>query len=162
MRCKKISENLERFLDGTVDYGLKTEIKEHLDKCPSCSNEYAKIGAVRSFFSDSAIPQMPEDIAVNIITAAQNLIHSRQSEEITGISFLWWKESGMPARLAFTVILLMVLTAGIFIGKDLWGRREPLTLAGFPEIEAVSAVQKSSIEHVYLNLTILRQGWDEK
>jgi anti-sigma factor (TIGR02949 family) len=34
--CKKFLEELNNFLDSSVDPSLKAEIEKHLDKCPNC------------------------------------------------------------------------------------------------------------------------------
>lgn len=34
--CKKFLEELNNFLDSSIDPSLKAEIEHHLDKCPNC------------------------------------------------------------------------------------------------------------------------------
>ena len=36
LTCKKFLEELNNFLDSSVDPSLKAEIEQHLDKCPNC------------------------------------------------------------------------------------------------------------------------------
>ena len=34
--CKKFLEELNNFLDSSIDPSLRAEIEKHLDKCPNC------------------------------------------------------------------------------------------------------------------------------
>jgi anti-sigma factor RsiW len=154
MRCKKVSEHLERFLDGAVSSRRTIEIKKHLEACSSCSTAYTEIDATQSLFRKSTPPPIPEAIATNIMAAARDSFLSKQSDETGDISFLWWKESTLQARMAFVGILVMVLTAGIFMGKELSVKPDPLTVVEFPELDAFSAAQEGSLSYVYLNLTM--------
>jgi predicted anti-sigma-YlaC factor YlaD len=153
MRCKKVMENLERFLDGTLGITRTAEIKEHLEVCSTCGTAFAEIRTLKSLLKLNLPSSVPGDITANIMEAAQNSFFSRKSNETGGISFLWWKEAAIPCKMAFAGILIMVLTAGVFIGKDLWNDPESLTFAEYPELEAFSAAQKGSIAYVYLHLT---------
>ena len=154
MRCKKVRENLERFLDGASSSRRTVEIEEHLATCSSCSTAYAEIEAMKSLLRESTLPPMPEDITKNIMAVARNSFFPGQSDETGGISFLWWKESAIPARMAFAGILVMVLTAGVFMGKELSVKSNPLTVVEFPELDAFSAAQEGSLSYVYLNMTM--------
>ena len=77
MRCTKVRENLERFLDGAVSTRRTLEIKEHLATCSSCSTVYAELEAMKSLLRESTLPPMPEAIAANIMTVARNSFFSR-------------------------------------------------------------------------------------
>jgi anti-sigma factor RsiW len=154
MRCKKVRENLERFSDGAVSSGYTMEIKEHLEACSSCSTAYAEIEATKSLLRESTLPPLPGAITTTIMTAVRNSFPSGQYDETGGISFLWWKESAMPARLAFAGILFIVVTAGMFMGKELSIKPDLLTVVEFPELDAFSAAQEGSLSYVYLNLTM--------
>ena len=154
MRCKKVRENLERFGDGAVSSRRTVEIEEHFATCSSCSTTYAEIEAMKSLLRESTLPPMPEDIAENIMAVARNSFFPRQSNETGGISFLWWKESAIPARMAFAGILSIVLTAGIFMGKELSVKPDPLTVVEFSELDVFSAAQEGSLSYVYLNMTM--------
>ena len=154
MRCKKVRENLERFLDGAFSSMRTLEIKEHLATCSSCNTTNTEIEAMKSLLRESTLPPMPEDITKNIMTVARNSFFSKQYDETGGISFLWWKESAIPARMAFAGILVIVLTAGVFMGKELSVKSNPLTVVEFPELDAFSAAQEGSLSYVYLNMTM--------
>lgn len=154
MHCRKVKDYLERYADGTLATALRDGIKEHLSACSACESAYIEIGILKSFLKGSALTPMPEDITTNIMAEARNSFFSKQSDETGGISFLWWKEAAIPARMAFVGILVIVSTAGVFMGKKLSVKPSPLTVVEFPELDAFSAAQEGSLSYVYLNLTM--------
>jgi hypothetical protein len=59
MNCDRCSEILVDYMDGSLDAGLKEEVREHIRTCPDCSREYEELTEIRRAVSLEASAPVP-------------------------------------------------------------------------------------------------------
>ena len=67
----------------------------------------------------------------------------------------WWRETLIPARLTFIVLLFVLVVASVFASKDLWSSHYSQVSVGLNGFETFLASQKGSLEEVYLQLILV-------
>ena len=58
--CEQMSLNIMALLDDELDENKIREVKEHLEKCKQCSDEYASIRKVREAIETMKFKKLPE------------------------------------------------------------------------------------------------------
>jgi hypothetical protein len=161
MRCKKFKISIERYSDKALSARKQSACEEHLRTCSKCSSAYADFNTVKSSLAGIPIPPAPGNLAANIMRNVRNSKANGKNRD-QGVLIQWWKETAVPVRLAFSVVSLLFITAGVFMGKDLWNAPDSMVISEYAELDAFSETQKGSLEYGYFQLIHTPIQGDEK
>jgi len=104
-------------------------------------------------FAQAAVPAVPEGVLDTVFEKVrqQSACHASTREEgllLTG----WWAMATPRVRVAYSLVLAVLMVAGLYMGGDLW-KTKPVQADAFPGIDVLAAVQPGSIEQAYYLLT---------
>jgi len=73
MNCDRCSDILIDYMDGTLDPGLKDEVRNHLESCPECSREYEELTEIRRAVSlEDSAPVPSAEVLEKLSEAAKD------------------------------------------------------------------------------------------
>ena len=113
--CKKSRKNLMPFLTGQLAEERAREVKAHLADCPLCSREAADLGAAWELLGTSLPDEHFKDIAPGVLATIKSSEH-RDNILNKFITLLF----RTPAPALGTLIALLALPTGIYLGKNLY------------------------------------------
>ena len=151
MRCKKFKNFVERYSDKALPAQAQTVCEKHLKTCSKCSSAYADFFTIKSLFVESPLPPVPGNLTADIMRSIRNStagVEKRNEKIFTQ----WWHEAAIPVRLVFSVVTLIFIAAGVFMGKDLWSAPPSEAYPEYTELDAFSENQKGSLEYGYFQL----------
>jgi anti-sigma factor RsiW len=151
MRCKKFKERMERYSDTVLSARKKSACEEHLATCLNCRQAYVDFNEMKSLLTATPLPPAPADLTADIMRSVRNL-KALANNRTENILIQWWKESAVPVRLAFSVVLFIIVSAGVFAGKDLWSASASKGYSEYTEFDTYSKSQQGSLENVYFQL----------
>lgn len=153
--CKKTRINLMPYLTGRIEEKDSREVREHLSVCPECSREAADLHAAWERLEIAMGDETFKDITPNVL-------HRIKSAECkTGLMMkLAAVLTGTPAPALGTLIVLLALPAGIYLGKNLYrvtalAYQPAEEITASPEelpLDIFSDFPDDSIGGVYMNL----------
>jgi anti-sigma factor RsiW len=158
MRCAHVKEYGERYKDGDLSSAMRAKIDAHLATCAKCREEYGLIKSFGAMFAETAVPPVPE----GVIDAVVESIRANDNNERTpqGSSWLidWWTMTAPVARVAYVLVLVLLTSAGVYMGHDFWKNKTTVNVAvnndeDYPGINSFGAMQPGSIEKTYFDLT---------
>jgi anti-sigma factor (TIGR02949 family) len=156
MHCKRVRDFLERYADGSLAASAWSDIERHLQACPQCRQDYGLHAQTRAVFRSAELPPPPANLTDVILSRVQAAIPcARPASRETWIALRWWGELTIPVRLAGIGMLVVMMTAGVFMGRDL-GRRplpEAAATATFVELDAFVTAPQGSLESLCFQLT---------
>jgi|WetSurMetagenome_2_1015567.scaffolds.fasta_scaffold159079_1 anti-sigma factor RsiW len=151
MRCKNFKDSIERYADKALSAQKQSAWEEHLRTCSKCSSAYADFNTMKSSLAGIPIPPAPGNLTADIMRSVRNSkANAKKRDE--GVLIQWWKEAAVPVRLAFSVVSLIFIAAGVFMGKDLWSAPGSEAYPEYTELDAFSETQKGSLEYGYFQL----------
>jgi anti-sigma factor (TIGR02949 family) len=77
--CKKFLEELNNFLDSSIDPSLKAEIEKHLDKCPNCFVICDTTKKTISVYKGMQAKALPEGIRSRLMNFLERNCPSKKS-----------------------------------------------------------------------------------
>jgi anti-sigma factor RsiW len=161
MRCKKNDIYMERYSDKALSAQKQRALEAHFKTCSKCRETYADCSKMKSLFSEIPPPPAPDNLTADIMRGIRNLAADKKKRnEKTFMQ--WWKEAAIPVRLVFSVVSLIFIIAGVFMGKDLWSAPNPKVYSEYTELDAFSESQKGSLEYGYLQLINIPITGDKK
>jgi anti-sigma factor RsiW len=158
MRCAQVLDHSERYKDGDLSTAMRTKIDAHLPTCEKCRAEYAFIKSIGAMFAETVAPPVPE----GVIDAVVESIRAGDNNERTpqGSSWLidWWTMAVPVARVAYVLVLVLLTSAGVYMGHDFWKNKTTVNVVvnfdeEYPGINSFGAMQPGSIEKTYFDLT---------
>lgn len=161
MRCKIFKDSIERYTDKALSARKQSACEEHLKTCSKCSSAYADFNTVKSTLAGIPTPPAPGNLTADIMRSIRNSTVNVKNRD-KGFLIQWWNESAVPVRLAFYVVSLIIITAGVFMGKDLWSAPGSEAYPEYTELDAFSETQRGSLEHGYFQLIHTPGKGDER
>jgi hypothetical protein len=156
MNCKHFRYYIERYIDDSLSTKKRTDIEAHFTGCASCNSAYREALNTRQLIAIISSPPPPDDLTTTIMAGIRNPITISEKNEPIGWFFgNWWSQITLQRRIECTCILLTIMVAGIFIGRDLSNQSGTLTYAEYPDIDAFSAIPKGSAENAIFQMTDL-------
>jgi predicted anti-sigma-YlaC factor YlaD len=159
MKCAQIRKYSERYKDGDVSPVRRVKIASHVTTCEACKAAFEDMKAIGVMFSRTAAPAIPEGVHDAILekigrTSHGNATKRKEEYPLAG----WWATAQLSVRIAYSLVLLVLMAIGIYMGGDLWKNKVPTTVAAsydsdYPGIDAFVAMQAGSIEQTYFELT---------
>jgi len=158
MRCVWIRDHIERYADEDLPGAMRVKIDAHFAACGKCRTVYEDSKMVRAIFTENAAPAIPEGIFDELLeTISIRNGHSERRFEKKLFIPGWWMTAAPGIRIAYTLVFVLLTTAGIFMGRDLWKNKAETDVAmdygDYPGIEAFSTMLPGSVEQTYFNLT---------
>jgi anti-sigma factor RsiW len=161
MRCKIFKDSIEQYADKALSAQKQSACEEHLRTCSKCRSAYADFNTMNSFFAGNPLPPAPGNLTADIMRSIRNsTVNVKNRDERVLIP--WWKETAVPVRLAFSVVSLLFIAAGVFMGKELWSAPGSEVYSEYSELDAFSETQKGSLEYGYFQLILAPIKGDEK
>lgn len=151
MRCKNFKYCIERYSDKALSAQKQSACEEHLRTCSTCGFAYADFNTVKFLFAGNPIPPAPGNLTADIMRCVRNAKANVKNRD-EGVLIQWWKEAAIPVRLAFSVVSLIIIATGVFMGKDLWNAPGSEAYPEYSELDAFSEAQKGSLEYGYFQL----------
>jgi hypothetical protein len=151
MRCNNFKDYLERYSDKTLSTRKLYVMEEHLKSCVKCRCTHTDSNTIKSIFMELPQPPVPAELTAEIMRSVRNSLSSAKNRD-EGVLIQWWKEAAVPVRLAFSVVSLIFIAAGVFMGKDLWSAPGSEAYPEYTELDAFSETQKGSLEYGYFQL----------
>jgi predicted anti-sigma-YlaC factor YlaD len=144
MHCGFVKDHIERYIDNSLSERKMTEFEMHLAECPVCLSMYREAKCMGRL-AEIPLPALPDNLAEDVINRIR--VSGNGFKKHTDWFYLqWWNEISASARIVYTGIILLIMTAGIFISKDLGQKSENMTYTENSENDAFSAVPQGSLE----------------
>ena len=91
------------------------------------------------------LPEVPDDLAEAVIISIR--VSGNASKNRSDWFFSrWWNEVSAPARVVYAGIILLIMTTGLFISKNLDQKSGNMKYTEYSENDAFSAVPQGSLE----------------
>jgi predicted anti-sigma-YlaC factor YlaD len=161
MRCNNFKDYLERYTDKTLSTRKLSAMEEHLKSCVKCRCTLTDSNYTKSLFMELPQPLVPAELTAGIMRSVRNSLSGAEKCN-ERILTQWWNEARIPVRLAFSVVSLIFIAAGVFMGKDLWSAPVSKAYPEYTELDTFSDSQKGSLEDVYFQLITTPIKGDEK
>jgi hypothetical protein len=161
MRCENFKNYTERYSDKTLPARIQSAWEEHLRSCACCQCTYAASNTMKFLFVETPMPSAPGNLTADIMRSVRNSTAGMKDRK-ESVCTQWWNEAGIPVRLAFSVASLIFITAGVFMGKDLWSAPVSKENPEYTELDTFSETQKGSLEYGYFQLINTPIKGDEK
>ena len=113
--CKKARKNIMPFLAGQMAEERAREVKAHLADCPLCSREAADLGAAWKLLGTPLPDEHFKDIAPGVLATIKSSGH--RDNLLNKFMILLFRT---PAPAMGTLIALLALPTGIYLGKNLY------------------------------------------
>ena len=113
--CKKARKNIMPFLTGQMAEERAREVKAHLADCPLCSREAADLGAAWKLLGTPLPDEHFKDIAPGVLATIKSSGH--RDNLLNKFMILLFRT---PAPALGTLIALLALPTGIYLGKNLY------------------------------------------
>ncbi len=113
--CKKSRKNLMSFLTGQLAEERAREVKAHLADCPLCSREAADLGAAWELLGTPLPDEHFKDIAPGVLATIKSAGY--RDNLLNKFMTLIFRT---PAPALGTLIALLALPTGIYLGKNLY------------------------------------------
>ncbi len=113
--CKKIRKHLFAFLTRQLEEDRAREVKEHLAGCPACSREAEDLQAAWELIGTPLPDEHFRDIASGALARIKSAEHTTN---LLGKFVTMLIRTPSPAL--GTLIALLALPAGIYLGKNLY------------------------------------------
>jgi hypothetical protein len=159
MKCAQIRKYSERYKDGDVSPAMRVKIDTHMTTCEACKASFEDIKAIGEMFAQTAAPAIPEGMLDAILEKVGRKTHEneiKREEEYTLAG--WWATARPSVRIAYSLVLVFLMSVGIYMGGDLW-KNKPVTAVAvrydndYPGIDAFLPMQPGSIENTYFEMT---------
>jgi predicted anti-sigma-YlaC factor YlaD len=159
MKCAWIRTYSERYRDGDVSPVMRAKIALHVTTCEACKAAFEDINVIGAMFAKTAAPATPDGIHDAVMEKVgrkshDNAMNREEDHPLAG----WWATAQPGVRIAYSLVLLVLIGVGIYMGGDLWKNRVATTVAesydnDYPGLDAFAALQPGSIEQTYFELT---------
>jgi RNA polymerase sigma factor (sigma-70 family) len=130
MRCEKVKESLEAYVEGELGKSEREELETHISNCESCKRELTLTQSIPRLISSLPKPPVPEDIIPDTL---------KRLREKSATKRRWLRAIGMisPRKWQFAVVGSLLISVLIFgISYQMTNRN-----SGITEAEVVSAAQ---------------------
>jgi anti-sigma factor RsiW len=162
MNCKEILSRLHAYVDGEVPVRLMRKMDEHLDACPSCRSQVARMRQVDDMVDSLAVPPLPEGFSARVMAEARRrALPAPGTGPLLGIDWMplrWFADLTVPMRLAACAMVLLACLLGMFMSRDLSLSGSPWTTVADAEnldgFEWFSPTPPTSLGSAYLTLAL--------
>ena len=159
MKCVQIRKYSERYKDGDVSPAMRVKIDAHVTTCEACKAAFEDMKVLGEMFAQTAAPAIPEGMLDAVLEKVGRKTHEnakKPEEEYTLAG--WWATARPSVRIAYSLVLLVLMSVGIYMGGDIWKNKVATTVAvsydnDYPGVDAFMAMQPGSIEKTYFELT---------
>lgn len=163
MKCEKVQENLDLFLEGVLNLRLSNKIEKHLSVCKKCQEEKAAFQKVWQVLDN--VPQ--EELSPNFTKSLMQRIHLEQAQIKTvkypAPRLAWRFAYSLAPVLALIIVVVLVSRRPISIkepSNDLIKMPESITttvpLAIETKLEVVSTAIIDSDEEIIRDIDLLQ------
>lgn len=121
MKCEEIRKKILDLIDGTLDGDNQNIIREHLEECDSCRNEYESMSEIISSAKKIKIPEYDQSFWNSRYEMLLLKAQQRQRKEIFARK--------LKIAFGFLGIILMVLVSQSYLKEN-----EPISSPTTPEI----------------------------
>lgn len=146
MRCRAVQEKLNLHATGELPPSLGARIESHLQACPACRKELAKLRKLEALLRTATTPPVPEGFAGRVLAEAKKRAPATVAARPLArrVALLSWERLGrwMGAAAALAVGLML----GVFMEHATWraaGLRPSVAAA-----QPVDPLAASSFEHL--------------
>jgi len=159
MKCAKIRKYSERYKDSDVSPARRVKIDAHMTTCGACKAAFEEMKTIDAMFAQMAAPAVPEGMLDAVWEKIDRNTHANTIKHEEEHPFAgWWATARPGVRIAYSLVLLVLMAVGIYMGGDLWKNKSATTVAvrydnDYPGIDAFMAMQSGSIEQTYFELT---------
>jgi anti-sigma factor RsiW len=123
MNCLELREHVNAFIDGELPPLQTEEIEAHLGTCAPCRQAFARLQQLGSLLQEPSVPVVPENLAERVLGQARKRTErSRTAADMAWKPFPWKGSTSLPMRVAAAAVLLVGLSAGVLMGRQV-GRR---------------------------------------
>ncbi len=109
MTCKQVQRRLSAFMDGQLEATIARQVNEHLEVCPACAAELARLQKVWALLGTLPPVEAPPFFAARVLARARE----RRAGGIGRLAEL------LPARPLMPVAVSAGILAGVLIGTRL-------------------------------------------
>jgi hypothetical protein len=152
MNCKIIQELVSPYLDGAVTGTEMQAVRQHLDTCPACSQEYSLLRQTQQLLAGAGRPRVPADLGLKLRLAISREAAETRRPRCEGLRLRLENALNafmVPATVGLVCALLIfgVVAAILAIPPQLQANNEdvPLVLNTGPELQQSAFGTISSI-----------------
>ena len=162
MRCRAVQEKLNLYAAGELLPSVGAQIESHLQACPTCRKELAKLRQLETLLRAVTTPPVPEGFAVRVLAQAKERALAAVAPRPLARrgALLSWERLGR--WMGATTALAAGLMLGVFMGHATWqaaGPQQPVAVAQLVDPLATSSFEYliepggDSLAQAYLQLT---------
>ncbi len=116
MNCSNAKSLFSSYLDGAVTGKQMNELRQHMEACAACANEYAMLRRTQALLAETGRRKAPEDLQLKLLLAVSREAAQRRTSRISVWSMrlehaLHSFMVPATAGLVTTVVLFGLLTA---------------------------------------------------
>lgn len=115
MNCGLVQKNLLEFIEGSLADNVGFEVKNHIDSCELCSGLYRNVKETYTAFEKEPLPILDPFFSTRVLSKLHNIevIETNTTHKLIRIL----------QPIAASVLLLIGVSAGIYLGKNLAGSK---------------------------------------
>ena len=117
MRCSKVRDNLNAFLDAELPAELGDEMATHLQCCPSCRQLSTRLRQLGAIIQAAQAPALPDGFAGRVLSQARQRGWSPPPARRASFPLIRrWKSIPLMQRAAAAAVLVIGLSTGVLMG----------------------------------------------
>ena len=146
MNCKKIEERLIDYIDGELSDEENTEIKDHLENCSNCQNEYVELKATIDYVMDNSKDiDTSKDIKLNTNIKRRKIV-------------MRFTRTGLIAIVLSLVLVVTAVATDLFGLMEHWKRSSEIVETAWEDLLDNGIGQKLDISATDKDIKITAEG----
>ena len=157
MRCRAVQEKLNLYAAGELLPSVVEQMESHLQGCPACRKELAKLGQLETLLHAATTPPVPEGFAVRVLAQAKERASATVASRplVRRGALLSWERLGRWTGAATALAVSLML--GVFMGHATWqppvATSQPVDPLAASSFEYLVEPGGDSLAQAYLQLT---------
>jgi len=162
VRCRGVQEKLNLYAAGELLPSVGAQIESHLQACPACRKELARLRRLETLLRAATTPPLPEGFAARVLAETKERAPATVAARALARrgALLSWERPGQWMGAATALAVGLVL--GVFMGHATWqatvlqpraAATRPVGLLAASSFEYLVEPGGDSLAQAYLQLT---------
>ena len=157
MRCQAVQEKLNLYAAGELLPSVGAQIESHLQACPTCRKELARLRRLETLLRAATTPPVPEGFTARVLAEAKERAPATVAARPLARrgALLSWER--LDPWMGATAALAVGLMLGVFMGHATWqppvATSQPVDPLAASSFEYLVEPGGDSLAQAYLQLT---------
>lgn|GEM_PF-754328 len=117
MRCAKVRDSLNAFVDAELPAELSEEMATHLQCCQSCRQLWTRLRQLGAIIQAAPVPLLPDGFAGRVLSQArQRVVSPPPARRASFPLVVRWQSIPLIQRAAAAAVLVIGLSSGVLMG----------------------------------------------